>query len=322
MGAAMMRQMWMPALLLVSIAAGTYADRPADRVPLVIGGYRVLAADFHLHPGLGSGGSLTPWGLVTEAQRQDLDVIAITGHNTTWDARVARGFSHLVDGPVVLTGEEVTSRTQDLVAVGIEEPVSPALPLRDQVEAIHRQGGVAIAAHPSARYSEPYRDVMSMLDGTEVCHPMMYARPATADELATFAAQTPATPIGSSDFHTSGRLGVCRTFLFVDESNERGILGAIRAHRTVVYGLQGRAFGDPALVRLADAAGLREVAARYTRDRGGVLDWVSRIAAGVALFGVAFATRARASRRGAIRPGYVLRAPSRFPETRSSRRDP
>src|SRR3954462_14716617 len=137
-----MPRICIPVALRVAVVAGTFADRPVERQPIRAGEYRVLAADFHLHGGLGGGGSLTPWGLVTEAQRQDLDVIAITGHNTTWDGRAARAFSHLIDGPVVLVGEEVSSNTQDLIAVGIQAAVSPYLPLRDQLDAIHRQGGV------------------------------------------------------------------------------------------------------------------------------------------------------------------------------------
>jgi hypothetical protein len=311
----MMRRLWIPVVLLLSISAGTLADRPVERQPVSAGGYRVLSGDFHLHPGLGSGGSLTPWGLVTESQRQGLDVIAITGHNTTWDARVAHGFAGLVDGPIVLIGEEVTSKTQDLVAIGIEDTISPSLPLRDQIDAVHRQGGLAIAAHPIGRYRDVYgrTGALAVLDGSEVCHPLIYALARGAGELAAFAAATPATPIGSSDFHSTGRVGTCRTFLFVDEPTERGVLDALRAHRTVVYGLGGRAFGDPALVQLADAAGLRALADSYAGERGSALDWVSRVTAIAGLAGIAFVTRSRASRRAAARPGYGPRAPARFP---------
>jgi hypothetical protein len=144
----MIKRLWIPVALLVSIAAGTLADSPATREVLTAGPYRVLSGDFHLHSGLGSGGSLTPWGLVTEAQRQGLDVVALTGHNETWDAHVAHAFARLIDGPIVLVGEEVTSKTQDLVAVGIRDTIPPGLPLVAQIADVHRQGGVAIAAHP------------------------------------------------------------------------------------------------------------------------------------------------------------------------------
>lgn len=55
---------------------------------------------------------------------------------------------------------------------------------------------------------------------------------------------------------------MCRTFVFVREATEAGILEAIRAKRTVVYGGPGMtAYGDPALIRIAEADGrLREMA--------------------------------------------------------------
>ena len=71
------------ALLVASVAAGTIADRPISRPPLTLGGYRVLAVDFHTHTSMWSDGSLTPWGLVIEADHQGLDAIAIAGHDQT-----------------------------------------------------------------------------------------------------------------------------------------------------------------------------------------------------------------------------------------------
>lgn len=311
----MSRRLWIPAAVLLAITAGTVADRRPVRAPVAAGEYQVLSADLHLHSGLGSGGTLTPWGLVNEALRQGLDVVALTGHNETWDGRVARAFSRLAGGPLVLTGEEITSATQDLVAVGVRETISPSLPLRAQIEEIHRQGGVAIAAHPIARFHEPYRasGALHMLDGTEVCHPVMWERAGAGEQLAAFAAATNAAPIGSSDFHSSGRIGSCRTFLFVKNTTERDVLDAIRERRTVVYGLNGRVFGDPALVAMAEQAGLRAVAASYTRSRGTVLDWISRLAAGAALVGMALATRPRSTPPGGGRRGYAPNGPARRP---------
>ena len=293
-----MSQWLIPALLAVALIAGTIADRPRDREPLISGDDFVLSGDFHVHSGLTSGGTMTPWGLVNEAMRQDLDVVAITGHNEAWGGRAARMFSRFVAGPIVLAGEEVTSATQDLIAVGIQSTVSPYLPLAEQIAEIHRQGGVAIAAHPIAPYHRAYRDagVLDALDGTEVCHPVIYERRGSAEELFEFAAMTPATPIGSSDFHASGRVGTCRTFLFAREATERGVLQAIRDRRTVVYA-DGRAFGDPQLVERADALGLRDVAAGYTQARGGILDWISRLGAVAALIAIALATTPLATRR-------------------------
>ena len=80
-------------LLFVAIAAGTVSDRPPANPPLVVGGYRVIAADFHVHPAIVSGGALAPWDLVLEARRQSLDAVAITPHNQVFPAKIGRWFS-------------------------------------------------------------------------------------------------------------------------------------------------------------------------------------------------------------------------------------
>jgi hypothetical protein len=294
---------WFPIAFAIAIAAGTVADRPLLPDQRLIGGYRVLAGDFHLHSGMWSGGTLTPWGLVLEAERQGLDVIALTAHNETWDARVARAFARLAGGPVVLVGEEVTSPTQDLIAVGIETTISPWLPLVQQVAEVHRQGGVAIAPHPGVEYRRAYLEsgASALIDGVEVCHPSIYSQTGRAAQYSAFLAETGAAPIGSSDFHWSSRAGRCRTFVFVREVSERGVLEALRAHRTVVY-VGNQAFGTPELVRLADSAGLAARAQSSLESRGTVIDWIARAAAGAGMLGVALWFRAHATRRGAARP--------------------
>jgi hypothetical protein len=278
-----------PLLLGAAIVAGTVADTPRPNPPLTLGGYHVLAVDFHTHSSMWSDGALTPWGLVLEARRQGLDAIAITGHNETWDARLGQRFSRLVGGPTVLTGEEILSTpSYHMIAVGIARTVSFRQTAADAIDDIHRQGGVAIAAHPFPTFWEGWDSrAMTRLDGAEICHPGVYARALGQRELEQFAARAPLAAIGSSDFHGLGPMGICRTYVFATDASEEGILDAVRAHRTVVYGRDDRAYGDPALMRLAaDAGGLRD--RDPSRLPVGWLDWVSRFGAVAGLTGVIF----------------------------------
>ena len=64
----------------------------------------------------------------------------------------------------------------------------------------------------------------------------------------------------------------------------------VRAGRTVVYGRDGRPYGDPALVRLGEeAGGFRD--REPWRSSLGWLDWVSRIGALLGLAGAIFTRR-------------------------------
>jgi hypothetical protein len=264
------------ALIVAAIVVGTFADRPRPREEIVLGGYRVLAADFHTHSSTWSDGSLTPWGLVLDARYQGLDAIAITGHRQTLDAKWGRWLSEKIGGPIVLVGEEIPEIPHHIVAVGIHRTVDSALPIEGQVDEIHRQGGIAIAAHPGPMFWKGFEPVMDRLDGTEICHPATFDYPQFRPELEEFARRTNAAAIGSSDFHGPGRLGMCRTFVFSREASADGILEAIRAKRTVVYGRDEQVYGDPDLIPIAEADGrLREMAS--TEYPVSVLDRLSQL---------------------------------------------
>jgi predicted metal-dependent phosphoesterase TrpH len=277
--------------VLCGIIAGTLADRPMRRPPLMLGGYRVLAADFHLHSSMWSNGALTPFGLVLEAERQGLDVIAITGHDEILDSLAGRWFSRHIRGPLVIVGEEIHTVDHHIIALGISRTIDFRQPIATQLDEIHAQGGVAIAAHPTRTYAPAFDDVLDRLDGTEICHPVIYALRDGQAQLEAFAAKGRFAAIGSSDFNGFARLGLCRTYVFATDRTETAVLAAIRARRTVVYGLGGKAYGDPALIRLADEVPrLREAAS--TDASPGLLDWLSR-AAGVFGLGGLLLTRRR-----------------------------
>jgi hypothetical protein len=70
-------------------------------------------------------------------------------------------------------------------------------------------------------------------------------------ELQEFYRRAHTTAIGDSDYHGFGPMGLCRTFVFARDDSEAAILDALRAGHTVVYDRDGRAFGDPGLIRLA-----------------------------------------------------------------------
>ncbi len=265
------------AALGVAFVAGTISDRPAVRAPVVLGGYRVIAADFHVHSSTWSDGALTPFGLVLDAERQGLDAIAITGHNEIVDGRAGRWFSRAIGGPTVLLGQEVLNHDHHVIAVGITEVIDWRKRVADQVDDVHRQGGVAIAAHPTRGFSPAYDAfAVARLDGAEICHPLIYRSDDDQRAFEAFAERAPLAAIGSSDFHGFGRMGLCRTFVFARDDSADAIVDALRRHQTVVYGRGGKAYGDPGLIALAATRpDLRESA---TVDPSpGLLDWVSRV---------------------------------------------
>jgi hypothetical protein len=97
------------------------------------------------------------------------------------------------------------------------------------------------------------------VDGIEVAHPTMFAQASDADDLRDAWAhahrvQPTIAPIGSSDEHTAQPIGLCRTFLFVDDVSSAGVVDAIRRGRTVACDAKGGVTGDPTLTRQVEPA--------------------------------------------------------------------
>lgn len=289
------------AALVASIAAGTLVDGLPRHDPIAVRGrYLVLEADFHAHTRFADG-FLSPFDLVLQGSRRGLDVLAITDHNIAFPAKMGRWFSPIVGGPTILVGEEVTTRTYHLHGVGLRDRVDASLPLPEVIDAIHRQGAVVIAAHPAGRYRDAFLPELDHVDAAEVMHPLVYGQARGGgwswESMRDFYTSALAsghrlTAIGSSDYHFFSTLGVCRTLVFAENDGEGAVMDALRAGRTVVYDLEGRAYGDPALAALL----AREPYTFRREDYGyrgeGPLDRVARVVGwlgmlGLVLFGLA-----------------------------------
>lgn len=105
-------------------------------------------ADLHMHT-TASDGWPTPHELVDHvARRASLNVIAVTDHDTIEGALIAREHAAKRARVQVIVGEEVSSRDGHIVALFLERRVWPGLSAAATVDAIHDQGGLAIAVHP------------------------------------------------------------------------------------------------------------------------------------------------------------------------------
>jgi predicted metal-dependent phosphoesterase TrpH len=279
-------------LLAVAFVAGGLSDRLPSNPPRMIGGYHILATDFHVHTFPQTWSTLSPWDAVLEAEWQGLDAIAIVPHDQVWASKVGQWFTGLVDGPIVLTGEEITTRGYHMLAVGITDRIATDLSAADAIAEVHRQGGVAIVAHPY-RWSWPAFDApaLAQLDGAEVVRPETPHSDQLASELREFFGRGTFAAIGSSDYHGLGLMGYARTLVFARERTAAGVVEAVRAHRTIAYD-RGTAYGDAELIKLASQAGGLDPGYPVSPVPGtGRL--ISRIAGVLGLFAALFAGRRR-----------------------------
>lgn len=114
-------------------------------------------ADTHIHTSY-SDGLMSPEETVDIiATETDLRVIAITDHDTAEGAFAAQSYARChVSALEVIIGQEVSTGEGDIVGLFLKS----TLPLFDTaveaIDAIHAQGGLAVAVHPFSRWSTLY----------------------------------------------------------------------------------------------------------------------------------------------------------------------
>ncbi|MCA9519536.1 MAG: hypothetical protein KC609_01120 [Myxococcales bacterium] len=280
----------------IGLVSGTLSDRTPKPEAVTRGAYRVLEGDFHAHTRF-SDGFLSPFGLVLQASRRELDVIGVTEHNYVFPGLLARWFSRLIDGPIVLPGSEITRRGYHVIVLGQTRRVDPDLPLSEQLIRVHAQGALAIAAHPVRKFWPALVPLVGEFDGCEVMHPIAFRGDSPTgwrwSDMVEFyrkgLARNPTfAAIGSSDYHFFSPLGVVRTLLFVRSADEAGVIEAIRKGKTVTFGPHGERFGPAELLKLLDREPYRPRTSDYHYRGRGVLDVAGRTLAFLGFLGFCF----------------------------------
>jgi predicted metal-dependent phosphoesterase TrpH len=106
-------------------------------------------ADLHVHTAFSDGIATAQEVLEWTEERTDIDVLAITDHDSiegAWQAREqwAKGRYRFE----VVVGAEVTCIEGHLLALFLEDPVPNMRWLPETLEAIQRLGGIAVVPHP------------------------------------------------------------------------------------------------------------------------------------------------------------------------------
>lgn len=106
-------------------------------------------ADLHIHTRISDGMATVADTLAYVEERTTLDVIAVTDHEDARGGLEARELAAKRGLRVeVIPGAEVTTRHGHLLALFIERTPPVFRSVEATLEAIHAQGGLAVAAHP------------------------------------------------------------------------------------------------------------------------------------------------------------------------------
>lgn len=188
-------------------------------------------ADLHIHTRV-SDGLATVEQTIDHIEREtDLDVVAITDHEDATGGQRAREYAARRGYRVeVVVGAEITTRQGHLLALFIDEAPKSFRSIGATIEAIHRQGGLAVVPHPMSWLTRSLsrrtmERVMALADPTERFDAIELANPSPAGKLtqraAVLANRTWRLPvIGASDAHHLPHVGAGWT-----EFDQPGALG-------------------------------------------------------------------------------------------------
>lgn len=106
--------------------------------------------DLHVHTEHSGDSKVPVEDALQTVKEKGLDGVAFTDHNTMSGYRKAKG----LDPPLIIVpGEEVSTPVGHVLALGIEDEISRQPSIKDAIQKIRQQGGLAVAPHPYRTWS-------------------------------------------------------------------------------------------------------------------------------------------------------------------------
>ena len=151
---------------------------------------------------------MNPRDMLQEALKQNISILAITDHDHMGGYHRAREIVTGENLPILLIpAAEVSTIKGHVLAYGIKKEIPSELPLNKALEEIHRQNGIAIAAHPfTGRFGIKDAVFNHAVDGIEGFNGMTFKK--GENNRAKKAAKKLHLPcIAGSDAHQPGAMG-------------------------------------------------------------------------------------------------------------------
>ncbi|UCH89245.1 MAG: CehA/McbA family metallohydrolase, partial [Thermoplasmata archaeon] len=225
-----------------------------------LGNYEVAVGDGHTHTNHSSG-KTTVTENVAKAKERSLNWIAITDHKTVSAKTECK--AETTSDFICVVGDEVSTSQGHVLAWGIENEVwwglNASHTMNHIFEDIHKQGGLAVIAHPFAPSPDDYDffGTYDAFDAIEIYHGYAgfnnFALSTDMDELALSKWEDylnsgwRKTAVGDSDCHNAsnlpdggdltkrwGAIGYPRNILYVKELSLRGIQETVRSGRLYI----------------------------------------------------------------------------------------
>ncbi len=206
-------------------------------------------ADIHIHSNYSDGKPGIEEILDYVQTKTDLNVIAITDHNTIEGAVLAQKMAKEKKCHFdVVVGEEISTKEGHILGLFLKEKVTRHLTVRETLKRIKAQGGISVVAHPF-NYNRINGGKTIVDDGIGIVNLVKEKHFYDAVEILN------ATPT-RTDENISGRF-VNRTLLFKAEAggSDAHILEAIGMGRTIFEGKTAEELKEAFLTKQTKATG-------------------------------------------------------------------
>ena len=178
-----------------------------------------MFADLHCHTSASFDSLSRPQAVLKAAAERGLTHLAITDHDRIDAALAARDTAP--EGLTVIVGQEVKTRTGDLIALYIEKPIPASLPSSEAAATIREAGGLVGLPHPFDRFragagrrgwEAELERLTPLLDFVEAWNARLFVGNGNA-VAAEFAVAHGLPGVAVSDAHTVLEVGVAYSVL-------------------------------------------------------------------------------------------------------------
>ena len=171
-------------------------------------------------------------------KEEGLDGVAITDHNTIKGA--LRFSNYLSQYMAVIIGEEIVTKSCDVIALGLDTEIKPGLSLEETFDLIKKYNGIIVADHPFLNFlffkgigGEAIKRYRNKIDAVEVLNPSC----STKQNILAYdiANKLRMSKVAGSDAHFPSEIGLAYTIVDAD-SEVIEIVHAIKRGEAVPFG--------------------------------------------------------------------------------------
>jgi predicted metal-dependent phosphoesterase TrpH len=180
----------------------------------------LLKADLHIHTVYSSDALTSLQDVVARCLKIGINCIAVTDHNTILGALKVR---ELAPFPVIV-GEEINTRSGEIIGYFLNEEVPPRLPAIETVRRIKEQGGLVCIPHPFDRFRRSklhQQELVALLPHIDIIEVFNSRVLRTNDNLSArlFALTYGLPGSAGSDAHVAAEIG--KAYVQMPEFNDK-----------------------------------------------------------------------------------------------------